>query len=331
MNRVAGTFVLERALERFPRFASRDLDEVRHQGSQVFCDHRLQLCDGSPALDAQVFYRPLRRLGLGRMSYGAAVDIDPGALQTFYLLQIPLRGHERVACDGRAFDTDRHCASLVSPWQRLQMRHETDTEKLFLRVDAGALRQLAQREWPGEPTPQLLNALDWQQPRLHSLRRLLEWLFEEASCGQLLDQPALAEQVERSVMLALLHAAADTMPAPPQERIIRPGFVRRAVECIHTRASEPLSVGDIAEAVGVSKRTLYAGFRQYVGDTPLAYLKAARLDGVRADLLGARERRESVSDIALRWGFFHLGQFAADYRRRFGERPSATLGRGQRT
>jgi hypothetical protein len=35
-------------------------------------------------------------------------------------------------------------------------------------------------------------------------------------------------------------------------------------------------------------------------------------------------------DVANRWGFWHMGQFAADYKRQFGELPSATLKRAHR-
>jgi AraC family ethanolamine operon transcriptional activator len=34
-----------------------------------------------------------------------------------------------------------------------------------------------------------------------------------------------------------------------------------------------------------------------------------------------------VGQVAGDWGFYHLGQFSRDYRRLFGESPSATLAR----
>ena len=36
-------------------------------------------------------------------------------------------------------------------------------------------------------------------------------------------------------------------------------------------------------------------------------------------------RLAGLTDLALRWGFSHLGRFAQDYRRAFGEPPSRTL------
>jgi len=38
-------------------------------------------------------------------------------------------------------------------------------------------------------------------------------------------------------------------------------------------------------------------------------------------------RRDSIGDVAARWGFWHLSRFAADYTRLFGELPSATRAR----
>ena len=53
-------------------------------------------------------------------------------------------------------------------------------------------------------------------------------------------------------------------------------------------------------------------------------LCAHLLDGVRADLLRHRELG-MVTNVACKWGFFNLGQFAARYREQFGELPHETL------
>ena len=59
---------------------------------------------------------------------------------------------------------------------------------------------------------------------------------------------------------------------------------------------------------------------------PKQYLHARRLAGVRRELrLAPSEVR--VVDVANRWGFWHMGRFAADYRKQFGEQPSETLRR----
>ena len=55
----------------------------------------------------------------------------------------------------------------------------------------------------------------------------------------------------------------------------------------------------------------------------MSYIRMLRLGEVRIQLNGASEKR-SISEIALDAGFSHLSQFVVDYKRVFGETPSAT-------
>jgi AraC family ethanolamine operon transcriptional activator len=88
-------------------------------------------------------------------------------------------------------------------------------------------------------------------------------------------------------------------------------------------ASEPPSIFDLCSAAEVSERSLHYGFLQEFGMTPMAYTKSRRLGAVRKALRKSGGRIKIV-DIANRWGFWHMGQFAADYRKMFGELPSKT-------
>jgi AraC-like DNA-binding protein len=57
----------------------------------------------------------------------------------------------------------------------------------------------------------------------------------------------------------------------------------------------------------------------------MAHLREVRLARVREDLLAADPARVTVTAVAARWGFPHQGRFAAAYRDRYGQAPSATL------
>lgn len=102
--------------------------------------------------------------------------------------------------------------------------------------------------------------------------------------------------------------------------------LQRAVPYIEQHRDRALTVREVCEAAGVSWRTLDYAFRERFGVTPKAYLTAMRLDGVRRELVPG-EPPVKVVDVANRWGFWHMGQFAADYRKHFGELPSETLRR----
>jgi AraC family ethanolamine operon transcriptional activator len=72
---------------------------------------------------------------------------------------------------------------------------------------------------------------------------------------------------------------------------------------------------------------MISAFKQGLGMTPMAYVKGLRLYHVHRELWRAKISDTRVSDVANAWGFWHMGQFAADYRKLFGELPSDTLTR----
>jgi AraC-like DNA-binding protein len=99
-----------------------------------------------------------------------------------------------------------------------------------------------------------------------------------------------------------------------------------ALDYIRENASKAPSIEEICNASGVSWRTLDYAFRERLDLTPSQYLKAVRLKGVRRSLF-EREPETRISEVAAEWGFWHMGMFALDYRRQFGELPSETARR----
>lgn len=267
------------------------------------------------------------------MHYGAAVNIDPGALDKFFLLQMPIRGYETIMADRRAVESDPAVASIVSPSMAFRMHHSGGTEKLFIRIERPALERHLIQSYDRPPRGGLEFAPDINAPLAPGagLRRMVEWLFAEASDGELLDHPLVAARIEATVMTALLETLPHNQAAvlgSGTETALAPRFVRRAMDYIEQHAHEPLTAGVIAAAAGVSVRSLFAGFRKYRNTTPMAWLKDLRLDSARTELrLGSLERG-GVTRTAMRWGFMHFGQFSAAYQRRFGELPSQTMARG---
>jgi AraC family ethanolamine operon transcriptional activator len=104
----------------------------------------------------------------------------------------------------------------------------------------------------------------------------------------------------------------------------RERLVRRANDYMRACLGEPLSLLDLCRELGVSERTLHYAFRQVRGLSPMAYCRVLRLNAVRQELKTAADTA-TVQAIAQRWGFWHPGEFAAAYRRLFGELPSQTL------
>ena len=92
-----------------------------------------------------------------------------------------------------------------------------------------------------------------------------------------------------------------------------------------SHTAEHLYVTDLCEAAGVSERTLQYAFKEVMGMTPVAYLTRLRLHRVRHALRTATQASTTVTTEALRWGFWHFGDFSRAYKDCFGELPSDTL------
>ena len=105
---------------------------------------------------------------------------------------------------------------------------------------------------------------------------------------------------------------------------LAPYYVLRAERDMRDRLAQPLTVASLANAAGVSERTLHDGFRRFRATTPMGRLTALRLAAARRRLQDAAPG-VTVGRIAIDVGFFQLGRFARIYRNAFGELPSATL------
>jgi len=103
--------------------------------------------------------------------------------------------------------------------------------------------------------------------------------------------------------------------------------MRLVLDFIARAEPVPYTVRGLAHAAGCSERTLRRAFHARFGVGPKTYLLAQRLTGARRELRGSDPDATKIVDVANRWGFWHMGQFAADYRLFFGELPSMTLWR----
>lgn len=159
----------------------------------------------------------------------------------------------------------------------------------------------------------------------------------EALCGVRLvwrAEPAAGEAFSLPLLVASITVGhvrvTETLPAPKQRALERvlglalealahqlahplghrqealPWTVQRAVQHIREHFSDPLSLGEVANAVGLSRERLSRLFHESLGVTFSEYLNRARLDHCR-NLL--HHSSLSVADIAFASGFQSLSQF----------------------
>jgi AraC family ethanolamine operon transcriptional activator len=101
--------------------------------------------------------------------------------------------------------------------------------------------------------------------------------------------------------------------------------VRRVIDYLYSYSDNVPTIPELCQIAHLSERNLQYGFKEYLGVTPIRYLRLLRLNGVRRDLLISHPKKNKVVDVALNWGFIELGRFAGEYRKLFEELPSVTL------
>ncbi len=140
-------------------------------------------------------------------------------------------------------------------------------------------------------------------------------------------QAQSAAEVELlELLLASLGSANYVEPSAHDLRLQKHSKVLQLAEDFAiAHIAERIHVSDLCFAAGVSERALQYAFRELLGMTPMTYLTQLRLHRVRQSLRAANHASTTVAKEALRWGFWHFGDFTRSYKECFDELPSDTL------
>ncbi|HZY88105.1 MAG TPA: helix-turn-helix domain-containing protein [Gemmataceae bacterium] len=257
--------------------------------------------------------------------------------------EILARGAHRPGAFGFGVPTLRQETSLLSgqpvhdgqviflgPDDTLDQKTCADYQAVFVEVEAadflagvGALtRRDVQADLAGKS---LLSPSPGASRRLAAFIRQV---FEAART----DRDALTcSEVQRRLCHGLLSRLAEVITDPegpdacPRRLSSRRQLVAEAEALMGSRPWGALTMSGLCRELEVSERSLHYAFRDVLGQTPMAYYRHKRLNAVRRLLKQAGSLQTTVAEVGRAWGFWHTGQFAADYRRLFGEIPSTTL------
>lgn len=298
--------------------------------SQIFAPHTNEVRDREAPFRSVHHHARLRRLSFNFIRYQPAVAIRSGPTRHYYLILVPQAGACTVGYGPRTVTVGPGQLTVVNPLEPLTLDWGDGCAQLVLKVERSQIEDhLSERlgRSIGEPV-----LFDFDRaipvPECRSFVDLFMVICADLDRDKpVLTAPAAEAHTEALCLAALLadlpHSHRSLL-AKPQSRAA-PYYVKRVEELIELHAERPLTVADMVSVAGVSARSLFNGFRDFRGMGPKAYLKAVRLDRVHADLRAAGGRRITVAEVATSWGFRHLGNFARDYKARFGEAPSESL------
>lgn len=241
-------------------------------------------------------------------------------------VHLDMRG--RAIWRHHACDT-RHL--LINPDREVDLKATDNYEIAVITIDKARLQEQLQYFCPSMD-------IAWQrqaviQPDLQNIKALaaylrlfFNWIKRHPdSLGQSPLQTVFVQDILSLLLTAIVSAADKPVPRPYAHKRIH--LVKQAEALVNANPRQPLTLSTLCQALNTSERTLIYSFQDVFDMSPMAYFKAQRLNGVHRQLKVADPSKTKVKEIALQWGFSHMGHFSQDYKAMFNESPSQTLRR----
>ncbi|MFE4950216.1 AraC family transcriptional regulator [Leifsonia sp. NPDC056665] len=315
------------------RIASgRDVEQARRALSDVFLPVDFPRARSRTAVDLTLNAVNVGRIVCGFMRFRDAVRIDTAEAENYHV-DIPTYGAAMMRAPlGTPVYGTPHTGAIFMPGRPAELDCGERFAQLGLMIPSDALHLELENllgELPACPLEfeaELSLTGAGGRSILHALRMI------DAAAAQAdgpLGHPLAAQRLEQTLIQGLLfaqpHNHTVALSAPSPGAGLRP--VSQAAELLRSDPGHPWTVAELAADVSLSVRSLQEGFRRSLDTTPMAYLRRLRLERAHDELSAAEPGAVSVTEVATRWGFVHLGRFSSTYTREYGERPSATLRR----
>lgn len=273
---------------------------------------------------ASLSHRKLAELDLCRISYGGSVRVTSPALETIYHLQVLLHGN----CLWRGPQREHHLVPgellLINPDDPVDLTYSEDCEKFILKVPTRLLESICdEQRWqrPSGGVRFLRN--HYRLDELDGFVNLLGMVCHEAEVSDSLPRvQGHYSQIVASKLLTLMSTNVQ------RENLGAPGAsLERILDYIERNLKLELPAEALAEQACMSLRSLYALFDRHLGTTPKQYVRQRKLQRLHECLADPSCSVRSVTELAMDYGFMHLGRFAESYRQQFAELPSETFKR----
>jgi len=268
----------------------------------------------------------LPRVGLFTLETDSIVGKKPPGLD-FYGFSVPLASPFTVSVPGYDQTFGRSNAHMLSPGQpfTFQCKKKCDVLVANFFVDSMTTykeRMLQETTSGGEIIGPQVSLMSKTGSRLYRsvVRAWVALGIEGYSAND------IAIQELEDDLLSCFLRLAENPPVTTKLAVLPSDKTLNHVEdyiCAHLNAA--ITRDELADLTGVSIRSLSRAFEAKYGLGPMAFVRQRRLDACYAQLLGSDRDTTSVTEVAMSYGFWHLGKFAIAYKETFGESPSETL------
>jgi AraC-like DNA-binding protein len=287
-----------------------------------------ELTSDSRANGATLRHTTLGTLGLSVVSYGTRALVENPVGIDDYHLHLVVSGDCTISVDHHEVHLGPGWGMLVNPSMPSAVTYSPEVTKLIVNIPKSLFNACLLDHAGRLPVKDVRFACSASLLSARSTTfRAIELLYLEAEDrgdGMHLSVSAL-ELFFASKLLEFFPNNVSSQVAGKRSDL----FFGKVDRYIDTHVREDISAADLASECTVSLRTLYDRFAVHKGVSPSTYVKEKKLRRIYARLSNANVPTQSVTEVALEFGFCHLGRFSAEYKAMFGELPSGTFHRSR--
>ncbi|OTG87641.1 hypothetical protein B9T31_03845 [Acinetobacter sp. ANC 4558] len=311
---------------------SQDWDSIKRWSDQVYLPFKVRPIGQIHDPTAYMARINIGKLLLTRFTYGIPVNIyNFSENASNVLLLTTIHGHAR-----HAIDAQRSIMTGVNQSYIMDSSYpddygffaSEDNIQLNLTIPKSFLKELILVNFGYEAPPSLWKARTSFGDKNICWMALLNYVYQclKEIPNQELQKKA-GEHLQQIIGLHVINEWANREKINlNQPHDIAPSYVDRAEEFIRSSLQYSPTIAEIAQTVGVSIRTLSSSFKKYKHMTIGQQVRQLRLEKTRQLLIKA-DIHANVMDIAHACGYINLGDFARQYKQKYGELPSQTIKR----
>ena len=247
--------------------------------------------------------------------------------QEFYGFSIPLGVPFTVSESGHDQTFGRANAHMLSPGGPFNLKCKTKCHALVCNFFVDQMQEYRERMLQ-ETTP-IEQAI---RPRVSlmsaagsGLMRSVARAWSALGAKDSLSNEIALQELEDDLLVSFLLLAEDQFTTRKQAALPSVPVLKNMEEYLCANLNTAITRDDLADRAGVSIRSLSRAFKKKYGFGPMAFILQRRLDACYIQLRGSERGAVTVAEVAMSYGFGHMGKFAIAYKYSFGESPSATL------
>ena len=227
-------------------------------------------------------------------------------------------------------DSSGNTIQIYKPGTELEMITHPFFEAIDISIAEDAFNELNQ-QWGFPELDQLIGTREMVICNPEIMQKLRNTL--QAICITVNSSPDLLKEdiglqdiikyeIPYLLAQALMTAEIQELKTTPSKQAFA---LKTAIDYIQATPPNKVSLYKFCTDNDINERTLQRAFLEQYGISPKSFAKAHQLSNVYKILSHSDSDITRISDIASSYGFRHMSQFAADYRRHFGELPTETL------